>query len=268
MWEQILNFFKNIAIQDYIIFSISIWFFVAFIFTGIEKIYKAYLGIILWLFIFTTINLSLSTLSEANLWQNGIRDFFINHREWLGFYSILFIPLLAILIPLNHNISFRVSKKKWLNYFVIFLFWIFFFSFLLTIFLSIINNKFLFMMDNTIVTQVRESYLIKLMYEYFAPSVIFWFLTKYDYIINLVVILFIFYKMTIGWVVDYLMSKLLKVLINFFDEKSWWWDDHGGHDDHGHWGWHDDHGSHDDHWHAGWWHDDHAWHNDHGHGHH
>lgn len=115
------------------------------------------------------------------------------------------------------------------------------------------------MMDNTIVTQVRESYLIKLMYEYFAPSVIFWFLTKYDYIINLVVILFIFYKMTIGGVVDYLMSKLLKVLINFFEEKSWWWDDHDAHDD-GHGWWHDDH------WHGWWGHDSHSWHDDHGHG--
>lgn len=265
MWDQILNFFKNIAIQDYIIFFISIWFFVAFIFTGIEKIYKAYLWIILGLFIFTTVNLTLSSLNTNDVWANSLRDFFTNHKEWLWFYSILFIPLLTILIPLNHNISFRVSKKKSLNYVVTFLFWIFFFSFLLTIFLSIINNRFLFTMDNSITTQVRESYIIKSMYGYFAPSAIFSFLIKYDYIINLSVILFIFYKMTIGWVVDFIMSKLLKILINFFEEKAGWWDDHDwddkhwwGHDDHAA----DSHGWHDDHGHASWWHDTH------GHGHH
>lgn len=247
MQEQILSFFKNISIQDYIIFFISIWFFVAFIFTWIEKIYKAYLWIILGLFIFTTVNLTLSSLNANDIWVNGLRDFFTKHKEGIGFYSIFFIPLLTILIPLNHNISFRVSKKKELNYFVTFLFWIFFFSFLLTIFLSIINNRFLFSMDNSIVTQVRESYIIKWLFEYFSPSKIFSFLIKYDYIINLSVILFIFYKMTIGWVVDYIMSKLLKFLVNFFEEKSKW-------DEDVHWDkaqdwWHDEH------WH-GWWHDD------------
>lgn len=143
---------------------------------------------------------------------------------------------------------------------IIFLFGIFFFSFLLTIFLSIINNKFLFVMDNSIITQVRESYIIKSMYEYFAPWVIFWFLSNYDYIINLLIILFIFYKMTIGGVVDYLMAKLLKFLIHFFEEKAGGTssgDDDHWHDNH----WHDDHGDggHDAHWH-----DAHG----HGYGHH
>jgi hypothetical protein len=248
MLEQIINFFQNIDIQDYIISFISVWFFIVFIFVWIEKIYKAYLWIILWLFIFTMINLTLKSLNDNDIWVNIFRDFFINHREWLWFYSILFIPILAILIPLNHNITFRVSKNKMLNYFFIFLFWIFFFPFLLTIFLSIINNRFLFSIDNSIITQIRESYIIKSLYEYFQPSFIFNLLTKYDYVINLIIILFIFYKMTIGWVVDFIMVKLFKFLVNFFENKtksSWnktWHDEH--HDEH----WHSD-----SHWHW-WWH--------------
>lgn len=254
MLEQIINFFKNILIQDYIIFFISIWFFVMFIFTWIEKIYKAYLWIILWLFIFTMVNLTLKSLNDNDIWVNWFRDFFVNHREGFWFYSIFFIPVLAILIPLNRNIAFRVSKKKALNYIVTFLFWIFFFSFLVTIFLSIINNRFLFSMDNSITTQVRESYIIKSLFEYFSPSIIFSFLIKYDYIINLSIILFIFYKMTIGWVVDYIIAKLLKFLVNFFEEKSKWWGDDShwhdeDHEEHWHWDshWHDDH---DPHWHS------------------
>lgn len=253
MQEQILNFFKNTSSQDYIIFFISVWFFVGFIFTWIEKIYKAYLWIILGLFIFTTINLTLSSLNNNDIWVNGLRDFFIKHREGIGFYSILFIPLLAILIPLNQNISFRVSKNKKLNYFVTFFFWFFFFSFLFTIFLSIINNRFLFSMDNMIITQVRESYVIKSLFEYFSVSILFGFLIKYDYIINLIVILFIFYKMTIGWIIDLIMSKLLTFLVHFFEEKSKWWEEESDHD----W-WHDDHwGGHED---SHTWHDDHWWH--------
>lgn len=255
MQEQIINFFINISIQDYIIFFISVGFFVLFIFTWIEKIYKAYLWIILWLFIFTIVNLTLKSLNDNDIWVNGFRDFFVNHREWFWFYSILFIPILAILIPLNHSITFVVSKKKALNYFVTFLFWIFFFSFLLTIFLSIINNRFLFSMDNSIITQVRESYIIKSLYEYFQPSVIFNFLTKYDYAINLIIILFIFYKMTIGWIVDFIMTKLLGFLIIFFESKAKsWWDKHSWHSDE-----HDKHDKHDEHWDSHW--NDNHWHN-------
>jgi len=248
MLEQIINFFQNIDIQDYIIFFMSVWFLIVFIFAWIEKIYKAYLWIILWLFIFTMTNLTLKSLNDNDIWVNIFRDFFVNHREWLWFYSILFIPILAILIPLNHNITFRVSKNKMLNYFVIFLFWIFFFSFLLTIFLSIINNRFLFSIDNSIITQIRESYIIKSLYEYFQPSFIFNFLTKYDYIINLIIILFIFYKITIGWVVDFVMVKLFRFLVNFFENKakpSWnktWHEEHNEEhwhsDSHWHWWWH------------------------------
>lgn len=244
MQETIINFFKNVPIQDYIIIWVSLWFFVMFIFTGIEKIYKAYLWIILWLFIFTTINLTLNSLNDNDIWVNGLRDFFVNNREWIWFWSILFIPILAILIPLNKNISFRVSKKKALNYLVTFLFWVFFFSFLFTIFLSIINNRFLFSMDNSIITQVRESFVIKSIYDYFSVSNIFGFWVKYDYLINLIIILFIFYKMTIGWVVDYIMSKLLKFLVNFFEEKPKASEEEDSKEEH----WHIEH--HDNHWHG------------------
>ncbi len=249
MQQQIIIFFTSICEQDYIIFWISVWFFVWFIFAWIEKIYKAYLWIILGLFIFTMVNLTLKSLNDNDIWVNWLRDFFVNHREGIWFYTILFIPFLAILIPINKNIAFRVSKNKVLNYIVIFLFWIFFFSFLLTIFLSIINNRFLFSMDNSIITQVRESSVIKWTYEYFSVSSIFNFLIKYDYVINLIVILFIFYKMTIGWIVDYLMSKLLKLLINFFDEKqSSWHNEHSNKEHHEGYEHFDEHDLHT-HWH-------------------
>ncbi|MDD5769774.1 MAG: hypothetical protein PHE25_02300 [Candidatus Gracilibacteria bacterium] len=246
MQEQIINFFKNIVIQDYILFGVSVLFFLGFLFAGAEKIYKAYLGIILGLFIFTTINLALSGLTDSSGTLSSLKEFFIKHKEGIGFYSIIFIPLLSLLIPLNNNISFRVSKKKFLSFFVTFFFGIFFLSFLLTIFLSIINNRFLFNMDNNIIVQVRESYIIKSMFNYFSTSIIFNFLSKYDYIINLIIILFIFYKMTIGEIVDYIMAKLLKLLISFFEEKS-----KGGieKEEHGHGGGHEE--KKDDHGHGG-----------------
>lgn len=220
MQEQIIQFFKDIPIPDYVIILVSLWFFVMFIFTGIEKIYKAYLWVILWLFIFTTVNLTLNSLNSSDVWVNGLRDFFFNHKEGIWFWSVFFIPLLGILLPLNKNIWFRISKNKWLNYLVIFLFGIFFFTFIVSIFLSIINNKFLFTMDNEIITEVSESSFIKFLYWYFSPSHIFNFLLKYDYVINLCVIIFIFYKMTIGWIVDFLFAKLFQALGKMFEKKA------------------------------------------------
>lgn len=220
MQETILHFFKNIPIADYVIIFLSLWFFIMFIYAWIEKIYKTYLGIILWLFIFTTINLTLNSLNNNDIWVNGLRDFFLNHKEWIWFWSIFFIPLLWILLPLNKNIWFRISKNRILNHFVTFLFGIFFFSFIVSIFLSIINNKFLFTMDNAIITEVRESSFIKFVYEYFSPSHVFEFLLQYDYVVNLCVIIFIFYKMTIGGIVDFLFSKLFHALGKMFEKTQ------------------------------------------------
>lgn len=218
--NQIIHFFQNLPIQDYIIFWVSLWFFILFVFAWVEKIYKAYLGIILGLFIFSIVNLTLNSLNQNDIGLNSMRDFFLNNKESIWFYSVLLIPILSILLPLNKNIWFRVSKNKPLNYLVLFVFWICFFIFFFSVFLSIVNNKFLFTMDNSIITQVRESYIVNLIYEYFSPSYIFNFLIQYDYIINLVIILFIFYKMTIGGMIDFLLAKIFKMLGKMFEKKA------------------------------------------------
>ncbi len=72
------------------------------------------------------------------------------------------------------------------------------------------------------VTQIKEWFLVKTVYTYLEPWVLFHFLTLYDYIINLFVIVFIIYKLTIGWVADFIISKTLKLLVHFFDEQSKW----------------------------------------------
>lgn len=220
MIDLVIDFLKNVPIPDYVLITISVVFFLVFIFSWIEKIYKAYLWIILWLVVWTFINLSITSLNTNDIWFKTLKDFVINNKDFLWFYSIFFIPLFAILIPLNENIEFRVSKNKALNYLTIILFWLFYFSFLISIFLSIINNKFLFQIDNWIISEIKESYLLKNIYNYFSSSFIFSFLLKYDYLINLIVILFIFYKMTIWWVVDYIFNKLFKLLSKVFEKQE------------------------------------------------
>ncbi|MBW7955038.1 hypothetical protein H3C61_04470 [Candidatus Gracilibacteria bacterium] len=220
MVDIVIDFLKNIPIPDYVLITISVVFFLVFIFSGIEKIYKAYLGIILGLVVWTFINLSITSLNSNDIGFKTLKNFVFNHKDFLGFYSIFFIPLFAILIPLNEDIEFRVSKNKVLNYLTIISFGLFYFSFLISIFLSIINNKFLFQIDNGIIGEIKESYVLKSIYNYFSPSFIFSFLLKYDYLVNLIIILFIFYKMTIGGVVDYIFNKLFKRLSKIFEEQK------------------------------------------------
>lgn len=234
MQEQIIQFFQNISAADYFIMGISLGFFIVFIFSGIDKIYKAYLGLILGLFLFSIINLTIGAFNPLD-GEESMRSYFYNHREWIWFYSIFLIPILGILIPFNKNITFRVSSNKILNYLTIFAFWLFLFSFILSIFLSILNNRFLFLLDNSLINELQNSALITSLYAYFQESKIFLFLFRYDSMINLCIIVFIFYKMTIGGIVDFFMAKLFWLLEKMFEKKAHEDEAHDHESDHGHW---------------------------------
>lgn len=219
--QEILKYVNMLSIQDHIILWISLFFWIYFIFIWIEKVYKVYLWLILWLFVFCIISLTLTSLNPET-WLNSMKDFFIKHREGLWLYSLILIPLFSILIPFNSSIGFRIRENDRFNYVVSFLFWFFYFSFFLTVFLSIINNRFLFAIDENIVLKLRSFSFIDSILAYFSTSIIFDFLKKFDYVINLFVIIFIFYKMTIGWIIDYLIDILfilLKKIVEKYDKK-------------------------------------------------
>lgn len=262
MQETIINFFNSLILQDYIIVGTSLAFWIMFLFVGSEKLHKSYLWLILWLFIFSFTNLTLFSLNDNEIWYDSIRQFFVNHREKISILTIFLIPILAILIPLNSSIFFRLSSKKWINYISSFLLWLIYLPFAVTIFLSIIHNRFLFSINQQLLDTLNNNFLVLKFIEFFTPWKAFSFLSNYDYVFNWVIILYIFYKMTIWWIVDYIVLKLIKWLKKLLNKVDTDWG--GGHS------WHDDnwHSSHwDSHWHDDHWHSDNHWHDDHWHGH-
>lgn len=208
MIEQITQIFNFLNNQDHILLWVSLFFGFFFVFIWLEKNYKVFLWTILGLAIFSIINLTLFSLNDNDIWFNFLRDFFINNRQNIWYYSIIFIPILAILLPLNSIISFKVSKNISLNYLLSFLFWLLFVPFFLSIFFSILNNKFLFNIDINLIQILRQNFLINYVLNFFNQSILFIFLQKYDYIVNLVIILFIFYKMTLSWIVNFIFLKI------------------------------------------------------------
>lgn len=210
--QELLNFFSKISTQDYIILWSCLIFWVIFLFFWIEKIYRLYLGLIIWLCSFFIVNLVLNNLnSSAEL--SWVYEFINNNKQGIWIWSILFIPFFTIILPFNNLISFRINSSKILNYLLWFLFWCLFLVFYLSIFLSIVNNRFLFTIDENLINVIANSELLKNFLEYFSPSKIFSFVNNYDSIINLVVIIFIFYKMTIGGIIDYILGKILDLII-------------------------------------------------------
>lgn len=220
--EEILKYLQMLTLQDHIILWVSLLFWIWFIFVWVEKVYKVYLWLIVWLFVFCIISLTLTTLNPNEAWLSVIKDFFIKNRDDLWFYSLFFIPIFTLLMPFNSSITFRISLKDKINYFVCFLFGFIYFSFFLTVFLSIINNRFLFEIDPKIITSLNDSSLIQAILWFFNKSLYFWFLKNYDYVINLIIIIYIFYKMTIWWIIDYLFDIfiiLLKKFVEKYDKK-------------------------------------------------
>lgn len=259
--NEIATFFSSLILQDYILIVLSFAFAWFFVYIGIERVYKSYLGVILWLFVFSFVNLSLFSLNADQniLWV----EFFMKHKDYIWLYALSFIPLFAFMIPLNGNIAFRISDKKRFNYFLSFVFWLLYLSFLICILLSVVNNKFLFRIDNELIIHLREKDFVKDFIAFYSPSSIYQFLSNNDTSINTITTLFIFYKMTIGWVVDYLLFRIFSVLKDYFEIQSNRWeakhqDDHqpSHHQDD-----HHDEEEDDDHGHDH--HDDHHWHGHH-----
>lgn len=156
MQEQIVNFFHSLQFVDYLFVWISIFFVVLFFFLWVEKLYKSYLGLIIWLFVFSFINLMLYSINQNDLsWWNAFKDFLVNNRDFFAYYSVFLIIIFAFLIPLNWSLTFRISHTNWVQGISVFLLWVFLFSFFLSIFLSIFNNRFLFALDPLIVEKSK-----------------------------------------------------------------------------------------------------------------
>lgn len=219
MQEILLNFINSLVLQDYIIIWVSVFFSVFFVFLWLEKLFKSYLWIILWLFIFSATNLTLFGTNDNEIWFSSFRAFFVEHRIIIAYLTIFSIPLLAFLMTFNSWIFFRIWDKKGSNYFMSFIFGLLYFTFVLSILVSIINNRFLFSINDVLLDEIKWSFLVSII-DFFDNSNLFSYIKKYDYLINFIIIFYIFYKMTIWWIVDFLLWAIFSWIKNNMKPKQ------------------------------------------------
>lgn len=218
--QEINNILYQITTPDYVLIIISLFILILFFVFWLDKVYKAYLWTILWLFIFSLINLSLFSLNDNDIWVNFIRDFLLENRESLWYLLYFLIPFFAFLLPLNWILTFRNDNIKILHYFLVIVFWLFLFSFNITILTSILSNKFFFNIDVNVIENLKNNLLISIFLDFYKDSHIFIFLQKYDSFINFFVIFFIFYKMTIWWIVDFIVLRIIQFFKNKKQEEN------------------------------------------------
>lgn len=214
-----MTFFEIFVMQDYVLFFVSFFFAVLFVFLWLEQLYKSYLWIIIGLCIFSMINLSLSWMT--NEWEySWLKLFFYNHREFFSLSSLFFILLFAIALPLNDSITFRIWRKKIIKVLASFIFWFFYVIFFISVFLSIIQNRFFFSIDEILIWKTQASFLFEMFHNFFSPSILYQKLLNYDYVISFVMTLYIFYKMTIGALVDMILLFIINFIKNILDNSS------------------------------------------------
>lgn len=210
--KEITSLFYQISVSDYVLIIISLIILILFFIFWLDKVYKAYLWAILWLFIFSFINLSLFSLNDNDINFFLIRDFLAKNKESIWCILYFLIPFLAFLLPFNIDLSFKSSDIKIINYFLAIFLWLFLFSFNITILTSILWNKFFFSFDTFLIENLKNNLFISLFLNFFKNSYIFSFLENYDIFINFFIITFIFYKMTIWWMINFLISRIILFL--------------------------------------------------------
>lgn len=220
--QDIFSYFFELPNQDYVILAISLIFGLYFLYLWIEKVYRIYLWLVIWLATFFIINLIIDNLNSVNH-NYYLYNFFKNNKDVIWIRSIILIPFFTLILPFNSLINFRINKNKFINYLISFLFWFLFLIFYLSIFASISWNKFLFTLNESLLKDFNNLNMTKSIYSLLEVSFIFSFIKNNDTLINLIIILFLFYKMTIGWIVDFLLNiliRIIKSIIKNIDEKN------------------------------------------------
>jgi len=218
--NKIIEYIKILDFSDQVFLWLSLFFWILFLILWFEKLQKAYLWIILGLFLFSLINFSLFSINTDDIWVNSFKQHLYNNKDFYWVYSIYLIPILALFLVFNDFIELKWNSIKLLNYVFSFILWFLFIWFFITINLSIINNRFLFGFDLELIESLKQLFYIEFLFNFFKDSVIYPFLLKYDYILNIIIILFIFYKITIWWIISYMLLSIWRFIKSKFKKKN------------------------------------------------
>jgi len=129
----------------------------------------------------------------------------------LGFF--FFIPILSILLPLNTSISFRLSENAKFRYGISILFGLLYIPFFLASLMMITGNHFLFPLEKALLESINTDKFVVMFFHSLNTSHIYAYIFKFTFWLHTGMTLYIFYKMTVGGMVDFVLRLILDVII-------------------------------------------------------
>ncbi len=248
--QEIIDFFKNTLIQDYILFFVSIFLVLIFFALWINKLYKAIFWVLIWFFLFLMLNMWFHFLNtNANLYMlNWLRDYLQSHKDFILVLSFFSIPIFPIMMMFNQSVDFHSRSNKYAKYAKIFIWWIFLIPLILAILNSILKNKLLFWIDYTLIEKLNSYSVMKDFLEYFSSSIIYQNIDRYGYLLLVILLIYVFYELIFSWLFAFIFKMIKKLLITIMEKvkadmnnNSWWWhhadEDEDEEDEH----WHEEH---------------------------
>lgn len=228
--QEIIDFFKNTLIQDYILFFVSIFLVALFFWLGVNKLYKAVFWVLIWFFLFLMFNLGFHFLNtNADLYiLNWLRTYLQNNKDFILVLSFFAIPVFPIMMMFNKSVDFHSRSNKYVKYVKIFIWSFFLFPLILTIMIGILENKLLFWIDYSLINKLNSIVFLKDFFSYFSSSLIYQNIDRYWYILLIILLLYVFYELIFSWLFSFIFHILKKIFINIAekikaDMKKWWW---------------------------------------------
>lgn len=246
----IIEFFKNTLIQDYILFFVSIFLVLIFFALGINKLYKAIFWVLIGFFLFLMLNMWFHFLNtNADLYMlNWLRDYLKSHKDFILVLSFFSIPVFPIMMMFNKSVDFHSRSNKYLKYFKIFIWWLFLVPLILAILNSILKNKLLFWIDYSIVEKLNSYSFLKEFIDYFSSSLIYQNIDRFGYVLLVILLIYVFYELIFSWLFSFIYTMLRKLFIYIaerikadmkkeaahaheedYDEDEHWHDNHHAH---------------------------------------
>ncbi|MDD4151328.1 MAG: hypothetical protein PHR68_01825 [Candidatus Gracilibacteria bacterium] len=218
--QEIIDFFKNTLIQDYILFFVSIFLVAVFFALGINKLYKAIFGVLIGFFLFLMLNLGFHFLNtNANLYMlNGLREYLQNNKNFILVLSFFSIPVFPIMMMFNKSVDFHSRSSKYIKYVKIFIGSFFLAPLILNILDSIAKNKLLFGIDYTLVEKINSFSFFKSFLEYFSISIIYQNIDRYGYILLIILLIYIFYELIFSGLFSFIFHISKKIFINIAEK--------------------------------------------------
>ena len=182
---------------DIIILWLSAVLWAIYALLGMWKMYRTYIGILLWLLFCLLLNLKLNSIVGSA--SDIIEIFLLKYRVFLAWLSIVIIPLFGLLLLLNNSIEIEAPESNVLNMIGWFIGWAILFPFLLGVYYVIATQE------------ITTSGILSKIINAISGSRYAEFLPAYEYLIFLIIFWILFYKFVLYYLLLFVRFMIARL---------------------------------------------------------